>query len=66
MRNTIDVDAYADRNNATDKVARQVYGTNHNDEDDDDCTHENDAVTEDPTGKTAQKRVRERGGDIRR
>eukprot|EP00961_Rhodomonas_salina_P143883 1936470-Rhodomonas_salina.1 len=63
MRNTIDVDAYADRNNATDKVARQVYGNNHNDEDDDDCVHDNDSVTEDATDKTVQKRVREHGGE---
>eukprot|EP00961_Rhodomonas_salina_P260775 3524054-Rhodomonas_salina.1 len=54
LRNTIDVDAYADRNNANEIVAREVYGDKPGDEDDLDIT--------DDSSCDNGKRARNRGG----
>jgi len=61
MRNTIDVDVYTDRNNATDNVANQVYSYIHNSDDDDDVMTDN-ATDADGT-ESSRKRVRDRWGD---
>eukprot|EP00961_Rhodomonas_salina_P199038 2684864-Rhodomonas_salina.1 len=53
MCNTIDVDAYADRNNATDHVAQDVYGTDDND------------VTDIRTDNDGLERVKDCGGKRR-
>eukprot|EP00961_Rhodomonas_salina_P099338 1335919-Rhodomonas_salina.1 len=63
MSNTIDVDAYADRNNATDNVARQVYS--YIQDSDDDCDHDivTDNVTDTNGTESSWKCVSDRGGD---
>eukprot|EP00961_Rhodomonas_salina_P135147 1818271-Rhodomonas_salina.1 len=54
LRNTIDIDVYADRNNANEVVAREVYCNKPGDEDDLD-------ITDDSSGDNG-KRARNRGG----
>eukprot|EP00961_Rhodomonas_salina_P015986 214986-Rhodomonas_salina.1 len=63
MCNTIDVDSYADRNNATDNVAKQVYGDNHNGDNDSDDDVVTDNATDTDGTESSRKRVRDRGGD---
>eukprot|EP00961_Rhodomonas_salina_P136830 1840578-Rhodomonas_salina.2 len=52
LRNTIDVDVYADRNNANEVVAREVYGDKPGDEDDLDITDDSSC----DNGKLARNR----------
>eukprot|EP00961_Rhodomonas_salina_P006336 85762-Rhodomonas_salina.1 len=63
MCNTIDVDAYADRNNATDNVAKQVYGDIHNCDYDCDYDIVTDNVTDTDGTESSWKRVRDHWGD---